>query len=66
MSDLSKEDLEKMGFKSFRTIEDGLTIHPDDVKAFLEWDSSPITEEERQKSKESLEFYRRWKAKQPA
>lgn len=59
IQDVSEEDLKKMGFKKFRLKEgeDGLTIHPDDVEAFLEYDRRPLTEEEIAHLKHCREVY---------
>ncbi len=58
IQDVSEEDLKKMGFKKFRIIDDGgLTIHPDDVEAFLEYDRRPLTEEEIAHLKHCREVY---------
>ena len=56
--DISKKELEKMGFKSFRTTGDGLTIHPDDMEAFLEYDKRPLTEEELEHLRECVRIFR--------
>ncbi len=59
IQDVSDEEFKEMGFKKFRVIEDddGLTIHPDDVEAFLEYDRRPLTEEEVAHLKHCREVY---------
>ncbi len=56
--DVSKKELEKMGFKSFRTTGDGLTIHPDDVAAFIEYDKRPPTKEELEHLRHCVRVFR--------
>lgn len=63
IQDVSPEELKKMGFREFRVVDDGLTIHPDDVEAFEEWANTPLTDEEIEYNKRCYELYKNMKVR---